>query len=138
MDKDHVHRLSNNPGDRRLMQIDLDKELLTIERDKAGGYNAKMSLNPKGIKKASEGARFDFTLFGRASKSKWESARYKLEIRNTNYMVTITSPKDSYNLTFQYSSSINRHETWTWEPFVVGMGGSRAYNTRTKKYTYKS
>jgi hypothetical protein len=136
MDKDHVHRLSNNVGDTRLMKIDMDKELLTIERAKDGGYNAKMSLNPAGVKKASDGARFDFTLFGQL-KNSWNSARYKLEIRNTPYLVTINSPKPSYNLTFQYSSSINKHETWTWDPFVVGQGGSRAYDVKTKTWKYR-
>ena len=88
------------------MQIDMDKEILTIDNEK--GWNAKMSLNKMGIKKANEGARFDFTLFGQ-DKNRWSMARYKLEIRNSPYYMTITSPKTSYNLTFQYSSSINRH-----------------------------
>lgn len=116
------------------MKIDMDKEFLTIDNEK--GWNAKMSLNKRGIKKANEGARFDFTLFGQAS-NRWSMARYKLEIRNSPYYITINSPKISYNLTFQYSSSINRHEVWTWDPFVVGTGGRRSYDIKTRTWSYR-
>jgi hypothetical protein len=96
-----------------------------------------MEINPRGINKAKDGARFDFTLFGR-SKNVWDMARYKFEIRNTGGLrngspIYITSPKDSYNLTYSYSSSINRHSVWAWDAFDVKMNRRFIYgNVYTK------
>ena len=45
------------------MKPDIEKEILTIERQ-SNGWNAKMMINPRGVKQAKDGARFDFTLFG--------------------------------------------------------------------------
>jgi hypothetical protein len=134
MDRDHIVRLDATKE--KWIQQDFDKQLLAINKASTG-WDAKMALNLGGINRAKDGARFDFQLFGQKSNT-WYNARYKLEIRNSDFLMTITSKKLSYNLTYQYQSSINTQVAFTWEPFVVGSGGRRAYDLETKTWSYKN
>jgi len=89
MDKDHVVRLDSTKE--KWIHQEFDHELLALSGAKAPGWDAKMAINWGGIDRARSGAKFDFKLFGQKEKT-WYNARYKLEIRNTDFLMTIESP----------------------------------------------
>ena len=64
MDMNHVHKLTDSNGFSKKMLIDMDTEILKISKTQRGQWKASIEINPKGINKARDGARFDFTLFG--------------------------------------------------------------------------
>jgi len=84
-----------------------DNEILKIKRQTSTPYySAYMEINPRGVKKARNGARFDFYIIAKYGRN-WVNTRSLLEIRNKNTTVNITSPKESYELIIRYTSSIN-------------------------------
>jgi len=84
-----------------------DNEILKIKRQTSTPYySASMEINRAGVKKARNGARFDFYIIGKSG-STWYNTRSLLEIRNKDKTMNITSPKQEYELIIRYTSSIS-------------------------------